>query len=208
MAKVRTTRGFWVDAAYDVAAASDGASRFRCYLLKEVGEGALDAMWDGSVRDDADRAGEFCAAVWPLAIPPRMAPGYVRWHPRVISGSVEVNSWDGDLVGRVRLVAPWPEAIVRSRDRLASAAWRDRPVERQGDAVVYLDPGSDDLAERSYLTSELTLAFPLALRSLVPAPAGPRDDVEARARFAISEVVNALCAAVDPVLAALEAGGR
>jgi hypothetical protein len=198
------TSAFWADADYDRRAASDGVSRFRKYLLTHVRDGRLNACWDGTFSEDGDRAVEFCQVVWRLACAPLMAPGYVRWHPRVIAAEVRRSDWDDELVALVKLVAPQPPTLAGLLSIRTELPWLDRPTERRGDAVSFADPDGEDLARARYATCDLNLGFPLELRTLAAPPDGPEDDVETRARLALSAIVNALNAAVDPVLAALE----
>jgi hypothetical protein len=201
---MKPTAAFWMDTDYGQAAASDGASRFRACLLSHVDDGALSACWDGRSTEDDDRAVEFCTTVWRLACAPVMAPGYVRWHPRVIAAVVRRSEWDGGLLASVKLVAPQPSPVLSSLTETAARPWFDRPVERLGHVVSFADPSAEDLVRRRYATCDLNLEFALELRAWPAAPEGPQDDVEFRARCVLAEIVNALSDAVDPVLAAIE----
>lgn len=199
------TVAFWADDGYDREAASDGRSRLGAYLRRSVGDGELSACWDDTFTEADDRAKEFVAAVWPLACAPVMAPGYVRWHWRVIDAKVRASDWDGRLLAAVKLTAPQPLDLSNKLRSSSERAWWDRPIEHWGDVVQAAQPSDEDLARRRYMTCDLNLEFALELAELPDAPAGPEDDVEARARWALHVTVAALCDAVEPVLEALEA---
>jgi hypothetical protein len=67
---------FTPDDEYDRNHASDGASRYGAYLAQYA------ALFNDDDQPTAD-AGRFAGAAWRIALPPVMAPGYVRAHGRV-----------------------------------------------------------------------------------------------------------------------------
>ena len=156
--------------------------------------------------DPGTRQVRFAAAAWSTATGPVMAPGYVRHHPRVLAGKVACNAWDGTLNGLVRLVTPWPQPLAQSRAwHSAGSWWEDWPSQPYGgDTVSYREPDDDETAARRYLMASAALIFPLSARALPAAPAGPRDDVEDRAREAVRVLTRAMNGVVAPVIELLE----
>lgn len=60
----------------------------------------------------------FAVVAWRLAT--TLRPGYVRWHPRVVSATCARSPWDGSLTCDVltcdvTLVSPWPAQLTRTR---------------------------------------------------------------------------------------------
>ncbi|MEV0826408.1 hypothetical protein [Nonomuraea rubra] len=197
-----SVRAFWVDADYDREAASDGVSRYGFY-----------------VRDRADRFGEawdwqetgqarFAATAWRVATGPIMAPGYIRRHPRLLSGQVEVNDWDGSLVGTASLVTPWPQALAASRDwRTEGTWWRDWPTEHSWStsAVRYLDPSGEQITGgEHFLMASAALVFPLPTAQLPPLPPDPPAELATLARAYVTVLVTEMNRIVTPVINALE----
>ena len=118
---------FWIDEEDDRDLASDGISRFGAYVRQSS---ALAECWDGTWEDPGTRQARFAAAAWSTATGPVMAPGYVRHHPRVLTGKVACNAWDGTLNGLVRLVTPWPQPLAQSRAwHPADSWWEDWPTQ-------------------------------------------------------------------------------
>ena len=93
---------FWTDDEYDREHASDGVSRYGHYVRSAARSGLMAECWDGTWDDDQVRRVRFACAAWETASSPVMAPGYIRRHPRVLSGRVEYCAWDGTLTGRRR----------------------------------------------------------------------------------------------------------
>ncbi|WP_433516462.1 hypothetical protein ACQP2T_13370 [Nonomuraea sp. CA-143628] len=197
-----SVRAFWVDTDYDREAASDSVSRYGFY-----------------VRDRADRFGEawdwqetgqarFAATAWRVATSPIMAPGYVRFHPRLLSARVDVNDWDGSLIGTADLVTPWPQPLAASRDwRTEDTWWRDWPTEPNWstDTVRYLDPGGEQLADGAhFLMASAALVFPLPTRPLPTLPPSPPTDLAALARTHVNALVTEMNRIVTPVISTLE----
>jgi hypothetical protein len=79
------TAAFWINEEYDRDQASDGVSRFGAYVRKAT---ALAECWDGTWDGPGTRQVQFAAAAWATATAPVMAPGYVRYRPRVLTGTV------------------------------------------------------------------------------------------------------------------------
>jgi hypothetical protein len=199
VSKPEGTAAFWIDQEYDRDQASDGISRFGAYVRQST---ALAECWDGTWDDPATRQVQFAAAAWSTATGPVMAPGYVRHHPRVLTGTVTCNAWDGTLNGVVRLVTPWPQPLAQSRAwHPADCGWDDWPTRPYGgDTVYYREPGDDETAARRYLMASAALIFPLSARALPTAPTGPRDDLEDRAREAVRVLTRAMNGVVAPVI--------
>jgi hypothetical protein len=189
------TGAFWVDDEYDREQASDGISRFGAYVRRA----ARTWSWD----DPQSQRAWFAVMAWETATPPVMSPGYVRRHPRVRRSRVEFNPWDATLTGVVELVTSWPQALARSRGWQRDGWWLDWPVESCGEAVFYREPGEDETAAHRYLMASARLVFPLPVRRLPAAPAGPRGAEEA-ACDAVRVLVAAMDAVVAPVIEALE----
>jgi hypothetical protein len=202
MSRPERTAAFWIDQEYDRDQASDGISRFGAYVRKST---ALADCWDGTWDDPGTRQAGFAAAAWLTATGPVMAPGYVRHHPRVLTGTVACNAWDGTLNGLVRLVTPWPQPLAQSDAwHSADCWWEDWPTQPHGDTVYYRKPDDDEAAARRYLMASAALIFPLPAAALPAAPAGPRDDLEDRAREAVRVLTYAMNDAVAPVIELLE----
>ena len=144
-------------------------------------------------------------AAWETASSPVMAPGYIRSHPRVLSGGVEYCAWDGTLTGTAALAAPWPLPLARSRDWQGGAWWRDWPTGQMlGGGQFYREPGEEEVATGRYLMTTARLVFPVPPGGLPAAPSGPGDGVEDAAREAVAVLMAAMNAVVTPVLAVLE----
>jgi hypothetical protein len=194
---------FWIDDEYDREQASDGISRYGAYVRRAT---SLGESWDGTWEDPDIRQARFAAAAWSTATGPVMAPGYVRHHPRVLAGRVAYNAWDGTLNGLVRVVIPWPQPLAQSRAwQSGDSWWQDWPVEKFGGGrACYREPGDEEIAARRYLMASAALIFPLSARTLPAAPAGPRDDLEDRAREAVRVLTDAMNDVVAPVIELLE----
>jgi hypothetical protein len=198
-----TADAFWIDYEYDREQASDGISRYGAYVRKAT---TLAQCWDGTREDPGTRQARFAAAAWSTATGPVMAPGYVRHHPRVLAGRVACNAWDGTLNGLVRVVTPWPQPLAQSRAwHSGDSWWEDWPAGPFGGGTVYYrEPDDDETATRPYLMASAALIFPLSARMLPAAPAGPRDDLEERAREAVRVLTGAMNGVVAPVIETLE----
>ncbi len=203
MSRPAASAAFWIDEEYDRDQASDGISRFGAYVRKATW---LAECWDGTWEDPSTRQARFAASAWSTATGPVMAPGYVRHHPRVLTGEVASNSWDGTLNGVVRLVTPWPQPLAQSHAwHSADTWWEDWPTQPYGgDTVYYREPDDDEVAARRYLMASATLIFPLSASALPAAPAGPCDDLEDRAREAVRVLTRGMNGVVAPVIEILE----
>jgi len=197
-----SVRAFWIDADYDREMASSGGSRYGIYVHDRAE--TFREAWDWEETLPA----RFAATAWRVATGPIMAPGYVRRHPRLLSGQVEVNDWDGTLVGNASLVTPWPQALAASRDwRTEGTWWRDWPTEPNWgtDTVRYLDPGGEQISGgQHFLMTSAALVFPLPTGSLPALPPEPAADLTALARAYIEVLVAQMNRVVSPVIDALE----
>ncbi len=138
---------FWVDRDYNREHASDGTSRYGAYLRDATFE-----PWT-----DNDQAVEWAVFAWQRATSPVMSPGYVRYHPRVLSAHLERSGWDGSLVAGVDLVSPWPDQLTKTLVR-----------------AVRL--GETDIAARPYLLTTISLQFAVPSGSL-PTPPSSRGPI-------------------------------
>ena len=198
---------FWVDRDYDREYASDGTSRYSAYLRDATFE-----PWT-----DKDQAVEWAVFAWQRATSPVMSPGYVRYHPRVLSAHLERSGWDGSLVTGVDLVSPWPDQLTKTLVRAVrlgekDAYWQDWPTECRGDAISYYEPSEADVAARPYLLATLSLQFTVPSAGLSEPPATSVDLLSA-GQQAVAVVVAELNRIVGPVLAVglgptSPAGGR
>jgi hypothetical protein len=193
----RSPTAFWIDHGYDREQASDGVSRYGAYLRDATFE-----PWT-----DQDQAVEWAVFAWRRATGPVMSPGYVRYHPRVVSAGLERSGWDGSLIAGVSLVSAWPEQLTRALVRAVRLGdrdgyWQDWPTEyRGGETVSYYEPGEADIAARPYLLTTLSLQFTMPSGALPPPPATPAALLSA-GRQAVAVVVAELNRIVGPVLAA------
>jgi hypothetical protein len=188
---------FRVDRDYDREQASDGTSRYGAYLRDATFE-----PWT-----DNDQAVEWAVFAWRRATGPVMSPGYVHYHPRVLSARLERSGWDGSLAARVNLVSSWPEHLktplaraVRLGDQ--DASWQDWPTEYYGgDTVSYYEPSEADIAARPYLLTTLSLQFTVPSAALPEPPAASTAPLSA-GQLAVDVVMAELNRIVGPVLAA------
>ncbi|MFC4122088.1 hypothetical protein [Nonomuraea zeae] len=199
---MNSSQAFWIDADHDREMASDGRSRYGHYV-RDRAERFREA-WDL----EESRPARFAATAWRVATGPIMAPGYVRRNPRLLSGQVEVNDWDGSLVGMASLVTPWPLPLASSRDWRADGTWwRDWPTETiwGSDTVRYLDPSGEDLSRgQRFLMASAALVFPLPTQPLPALPPAPAPDLAAQARAYVEVLVAEMNRVVAPVLDTLE----
>jgi hypothetical protein len=188
---------FWIERAYDREHASDGISRYGAYLRDVIFE-----PWT-----DHDQAVEWAVFAWQRATGPVMSPGYVRYHPRVLSAQLERSAWDGSLLAGVTLVFSWPEQFTTAPARRVKlgdkdAYWQDWPTEsRGGEATCYYEPSEADLAARPYLLTTLSLQFTVPPAAFPQPPATPTARLSA-GQHAVATVVAELNGIVGPVLAA------
>jgi hypothetical protein len=186
---------FWIDRDYDREQASDGISRYGAYLRDATFE-----PWT-----DHDQAVEWAVFAWRRATGPVMSPGYVRFHPRVLSARLERSGWDGSLIAGVSLVSAWPEQLTRALVRVVrlddrDVYWQDWPTEYRGDTTCYYEPSEADIAARPYLLTTLSLQFTVPSAALPQPPATPAALLSA-GQQAVAVVVAELNRIVVPVLA-------
>ncbi|RVX39133.1 hypothetical protein EDD27_1476 [Nonomuraea polychroma] len=192
---------FWIDVDHDREMASDGVSRFGHYVRARADDFREAWEWEES------RTAQFAAMAWRVATGPIMAPGYIRFHPRLLSARTEVNDWDGSLVGITTLVTPWPQALACSREWRAGEWWRDWPTEPNvgPDTVRYLDPSGEELSRgERFLMASATLAFPLPAQPLPPLPTELPTELAAVARAYIKVLVAEMNRIVFPLIATVE----
>jgi hypothetical protein len=185
-------RAFWLDEDFDREHASGGSSRY--------GEETRRRM-----DDFADTWGDiapvsFAVVAWRLAT--ALQPGYVRWHPRIVSATCLRSPWDGSLIGEVTLVSPWPAELTWTRQWGRDRGWRDWP-QLFGQ---YVAPSEQDLTRSPHLRASLLAQAPVRLDDLPPAPAGPDGDVELAARRAVAVLVRELNEVLNPIIDQLESG--
>ena len=187
---------FWVDRDYDREYASDGVSRYGAYLRDATFE-----PWT-----DHDEAVEWAVFAWRRATGPVMSPGYVRYHPRVVSAGLERSGWDGSLIAGVSLVSAWPEQLTRALVRAVrlgdrEAYWQDWPTEhRGGGGTCYFEPSEADLAARPYLLTTLSVQFTVPSAAL-PEPPATSSSLLSVGQEAVAVVVAELNRIVGPILA-------
>jgi hypothetical protein len=185
---------FWVDRDYDREYASDGTSRYGAYLR--------DATFEPWTDDD--QAVEWAVFAWRRATGPVMSPGYVRYHPRVLSAQLERSGWDGSLVAGVNLVSPWPDRLTKTLARAVrlgakDAYWQDWPTEYRGGTTCYYGPSEADIAASPYLLTTISLQFTVPSGSL-PAPPATAAAVLTAGQQAVAIVMAELNRIVGPVL--------
>jgi hypothetical protein len=146
---------------------------------------------------------------------PVMAPGYVRYHPRILTAQLERSDWDGSLLAMVDLVTPQPAQLRYLRFDDDRGTWRDWPSETTftGDRAWY-EPGTDDLSRSPHLLVSASLRFtvpsgqlpqPPVLVSVLPGLAA-RELVEA-ARRSVAVLVRQLNAIIGPIIERIEEEG-
>lgn len=185
-------QAFWIDENFDREHASGGRSRYGDEVR-------------GRMEEFADAWGDiapvtFAVVAWRLAT--TLQPGYVRWHPRVVSATCLRSSWDGGLTCDVTLVSPWPAQLTWSRQWGRDRGWRDWP-QLFGQ---YVAPSEQDLTRSPHLRASLLVQAPVRLDDLPPAPEGPNgNDVGEMARRAVAVLVRELNELLNPILDQLEA---
>jgi hypothetical protein len=178
----------WIDHAYDREHAGTLSSRYATHIRRNAHEFA-DAVGDiAPVR--------FACAAWNLAVPPSLAPGYVRAHRRILSAYCVRNEWDGSLTAQLNLVSPLPAALTSSREWWQDRGWRDWP-ELFGQ---FVDPSAQDIAKSPHLRASLFLEAPMSLDGLPEAPETLGDDLEETAARAVAVLVRGLNDLVSPIL--------
>jgi hypothetical protein len=184
-------QAFWIDENFDREHAPGGRSRYRDEVRRRVDEFA--PAW-GDIAPVT-----FAVVAWRLAT--TLQPGYVRWHPRIVSASCLRSPWDGSLTCDVTLVSPWPAQLTWSRQWDRDRGWRDWP-QLFGQ---YVGPSEQDLTRSPHLRASLLVQAPVRLDDLPPAPEGPADDVERAAHRAVTVLVRELNDLLNPIVDQLEA---
>lgn len=135
-----------------------------------------------------------------------MSPGYVRYHPRVLSARLERSGWDGSLIAGVSLVSAWPEQLTRVLVRAVrlgdrDAYWQDWPTEYIGDGTTcYYEPSEADIAARPYLLTTVSLQFTVPSAAL-PEPPATSSSLLNVGQQTVAVVVAELNRIVGPILA-------
>lgn len=188
---------FWIDHDYDREHASDGVSRYGAYLR--------DARFEAWTDDD--QRVELAEFAWERATGPVMSPGYVRYHPRILTARLARSDWDGSLIARVDLLTAQPEYLGRPRSDDVGGLWHDWPDEYSfaRERIVYYEPGTEELARRGrYALASLSLRFTVPSGDL-PDPHGHGASLGMCCE-AVAVVVAELDRAVGPVLARMGKG--
>lgn len=190
---------FWIDRDYDRENASDGVSRYAAY----VRQGTFQPWTDHF------RAVELAEYAWRQATRPVMSPGYVRYHPRVLTARLARSDWDGSLLATVNLIAGQPPGLrglpaPHSKD----ACWRSWPSEYSfAGPEVYYEPGGEDLARGAYLLTTISLQFTVPQTGLAQPPAQPcMALLVSLCRDTVAALVPTLNTIVSPVLARIDDG--
>ena len=149
---------------------------------------------------------DFAATAWRVATGPVMAPGYVRFHSRILDARLGRNNWDGSMTATVTLATPWTRPLASSPEWQRGAHWRNWPVTRDfgTDDVTYHEPAEQDLTRSAYAMTSVRLAFSLPDRGLPTPPPGPTEALEITARKAVAGMVEALNHIVTPVIQAMD----
>lgn len=173
-----------VDDTYDREMASDGQSRFGAYLRQRAGS-------FGDIQDDVLRV---ALTAWRIAQSPIMAPGYVRWHPRVVNTD---EHWDDE--GRagltVQMAAPLPPPVIQS-----IGYWRWQGWERYGWQQRWVEPYDND---RPAAFTTLAVRLPID-PDLLPTPTFRHGIPTLQtARHAIRCLCRIANETLTPILAAL-----
>jgi hypothetical protein len=186
-------QAFRIDENFDREHATVGRSRYGDEVRRRI-------------DDFADSWGDiapvtFAVVAWRLAT--TLQPGYVRWHPRIVSAACSRSPWDGGLTCDIMLVSPWPAQLTWSRQWDRDRGWRDWP-QLFGQ---YVGPSDRDLTRSPHLRASLQVQAPVRLDDLPPAPDGPdADEVERAATRAVAVLVRELNDLLDPIVDQLEAG--
>jgi len=178
---------------HDLDAASNGRSRFEAYLGLNI---RRFADYDNEPTRDSI---EFAVAALLTALPPVMAPGYVRTDSRVLDVALH-----RDDEGRVAVAVTLASALAARIEGEAAVRARGWRREGRGSARSWVDPEDND---RLVLLPTLMVRVPLS-GVVLPRPVYSRGlpDV-AVAKVAVASVCDALNRALAPVLAMLDAVG-
>ena len=187
-----TSPAFWLDEQFDREHAGPGPSRYGTHVRRQVAEFA-DAWGDIAPVS-------FAVTAWRLAT--ALAPGYVRWHRRIVSATCLRSPWDGSLTCEVTLVSPWPAELTWTKEWWRDRGWRDWP-QLFGQ---YAPPSEQDLTRSPHLRASLLVQAPVRLDDLPAAPQRPDGELEQTARRAVSVVVRELNELLTPMIGQLEAG--
>jgi hypothetical protein len=189
---------FWIDQEYDNQ--GDGRSRYLSYI--NIKKDFFDSCWDW----DEVPAAQFAATAWRIATGPVMAPGYIRFHPRILSAALGRSDWDGRLLACVDLATAPPQALASSSEWGGGHRWRGWPSKSLRGREAYSYPGGDDLAKDPYILSSVSLRFTVP-NARVPAPPAARPRVavlQHYAQNAVAVLVAELSRTISPVIAKLE----
>lgn len=185
-------RAFWIDEDFDREHAAGGLSRYCAEVGRRTDQFA--ESW-GDISPVT-----FAVTAWRLAT--ELEPGYVRWHPRIVSAACLRSPWDGSLTCEVTLVSRWPAELTWTRQWWRDRGWRDWP-QLFGQ---YVPPSEQDVTRSPHLRASLLVQAPVRLDDLPPAPACPDDGLSRRAQLAVAVVARELNDLIAPVVEQLEAG--
>jgi hypothetical protein len=185
-------RVFWVDEHFDREHGVGGRGRYEAEVLQRIDEFA-DAWGDISPVG-------FAVTAWRLAT--ELAPGYVRWHRRVVSATCVRSPWDGSPTCAVTVISGWPAELTWTRQWQRDRGWRDWPRL----FGQYTTPSDQDLTRSPHLRASLQVEAPIPLGDLPPAPDGPDDSVAPAARRAVTVLARELNDLLAPMIGQLEAG--
>ena len=195
---------FWVDREHDRLAASDGVSRYGCYVRDRI-PGGFAECWDGTFGTRL--AERFAALAWRTATGPVMSPPYADWRSPVLSARVELDT-DGDsggLIATVDVASAWPQAL--GRGLVGGRSWQSWQRERSLGEEYVRGPYGEEVARGGcYALATVRLVFPVPA-GLLPATPGAgyrRGEVEESARQAVAALTAELNRVAGPVIAALE----
>ncbi|GAA5187398.1 hypothetical protein GCM10023322_35680 [Rugosimonospora acidiphila] len=182
----------WIDRQYDRGSATAGSGRFVEHVRRNAGE--FDDCW-GDISPV-----RFACTVWRLATVPRLDPGYVRFHRRILSAECARNEWDGSLLARVQVAGPVPEALSRSRVWTQDRGWRGWPTT----FGQFLAPSQRELSRFPHVRPVLLVDAPLPLEQLPPVPDAPPPDLPELAERTVGVLVRELDGLLAPMVSACE----
>ncbi|RZS43661.1 hypothetical protein EV193_102642 [Herbihabitans rhizosphaerae] len=184
-------RVLWIDRDFDREQDDTGRGRFAAHV-----EARLDDLH--TTLGDISPV-PFASAVWRLATPPDLDPGFVRWHRRVLSASCAPSTWDGTLIATVRLASPQPTGLAVSKTWWRDRGWRGWP-ELFGQ---FVEPTDRDLAASPHIRTSVLIEAPLPLDGLA-VPENPYDSVADKAELSVAALVRSLNDLLVPVVDAME----
>ena len=187
-------RVFWVDTDHDQANASDGVSRYGAYV-RQAGRGFFE-----DAEDHEDPAAALAARAWNTACPPVMVPGFVAWHPRVLSARAERDDWNGDLLLTVDLVSTLPGAVA------LAAGWSWRSWQYCEWFERFEVPPLREAGRDKALVPTVTASVLIPPTCVVPQMSPGSPDWRSLAVEAVRGICRVLNTELGPIVAALDEG--